>query len=80
MFCFPNSTTPTSNDFSDFQQYLIKCTIPQALAEIKDISGDTRKNVKDFLITLLKLNDNSNNEVPPPFPPLSHGLFFVVSV
>jgi transcription initiation factor TFIID subunit 2 len=62
-FCFPNSTTPIDNDFGDFQQYFIKCTIPQALARIKDGSGDTRNTVKLFLIKLLKFNDNSNNDV-----------------
>jgi len=57
------------NDFSDFQQYFIKCTIPRALARIKDGSGDTRNNVKLFLIKILEFNDNSNNFVllPEPF-------------
>jgi len=64
MFCFANSFIPTSNDFRDFQQYFIKCTIPQAAAQIKDNSGGSRKNVKNFLLKQLKLNDNSNNEVP----------------
>jgi len=64
-FCFPHSTTPISNDFNDFQQYFIQCTIPLALAKIKDSSGDTRNSVKSFLIKLLKYNDNSNNDVPP---------------
>lgn len=35
-----------------------------ALARIKDTSGDTRNNVKMFLIKILKYNDNSNNDVP----------------
>jgi hypothetical protein len=69
-FCFPKSSTPMGNDFSDFQQYFIKCTIPQALAKIKDGSGDTRNNVKLFLIKILKFNDNSNNYVPPPPSPV----------
>ena len=64
-FCFRMSTTPLSNDFSDFQQYFIKCTIPMALARIKDGSGDTRNTVKMFLIKMLKYNENSNNEVIP---------------
>jgi hypothetical protein len=71
------------NDFSDFQQYFIKCTIPQALARIKDGSGDTRNKVKLFLINILKFNDNSNNYVlsPTPFlttiPSLSCLFYFV---
>jgi transcription initiation factor TFIID subunit 2 len=63
LFCFPGSTTPLGNDFNDFQQYFVKCTIPQALARIKDASGDTRNTVKTFLIKILKFNDNSNNDV-----------------
>jgi len=54
------------NDFSDFQQYFIKCTIPRALARIKDGSGDTRIKVKFLLIKILKFNDNSNNFVLLP--------------
>jgi transcription initiation factor TFIID subunit 2 len=57
------STTPTSNDFSDFQQYFIKCTIPLALSQIKDSAGDTRSTVKSFLVKMLKFNENTNNEV-----------------
>jgi len=62
------STTPTSNDFSDFQQYFIKCTIPIALSRIKDGAGDTRNTVKMFLIKMLKFNENTNNEVHPGKP------------
>jgi len=61
------------NDFSDFQQYFIQCTIPQALARIRDGSGDSKNSIKMLLIKILKFNDNSNNDVLKPSRLLNRG-------
>jgi transcription initiation factor TFIID subunit 2 len=62
LFCFPNSPMTRSNDFSDRAAYLIQCTLPQVIAQVKKNSGKTPIQVKRFLFDKLKFNDNSNNE------------------
>ena|SRR5436305_1516690 len=62
-FCFPNSAMTRSNDFSDRTAYYIQCTIPKAMAKVRDSDGKVPTSVKRFLFDQLKFNDNSNNEV-----------------
>ncbi|KAI9811346.1 MAG: hypothetical protein M1827_005506 [Pycnora praestabilis] len=61
-FCFPNSPMTRSNDFSDRAAYFIQCAIPQAIARVKDNSGNAPSRAKTFLFDKLKFNDNTNNE------------------
>ncbi|KAK9454852.1 hypothetical protein V1511DRAFT_372099 [Dipodascopsis uninucleata] len=61
IFCFPDSLIPQANDFSDFPTYFIQKTIPRALSLIKDSTGDTPLPIKEFLLDLLRYNDNTNN-------------------
>ncbi|KAI9805425.1 MAG: hypothetical protein M1825_000676 [Sarcosagium campestre] len=61
-FCFPDSSMTRSNDFSDRTSYAVQCTIPQAMAEVRDANGDAPVRVTQFLLDLLKFNDNANNE------------------
>ena len=63
MFCFNRSSMTRSNDFSDRTTYLLQCVIPQAVAEIRDVWGQVPPRAQRFLLDLLRLNDNSNNEV-----------------
>ncbi|KAK9477057.1 hypothetical protein V1514DRAFT_364109 [Lipomyces japonicus] len=61
IFCFPDSLIPQANDFSDVPTYLLQKTIPIALSQIKDENGITPLPVKEFLLDLLRYNENSNN-------------------
>ena len=63
LFCYPGSTMTYPNDFSDRTSYLIQCTIPQVIAEIRDASGRATLRVRRWLYEKLRYNDNSNNEV-----------------
>ncbi len=62
MFCFKNSTIPLPNDFSDFPKFFVQVAIPGALASIRDSSGNCSLEIKNFLLDLLRYNDNSSNE------------------
>lgn len=62
LFCFENSPMTRSNDFSDHRLYWLQCTIPQAMAGIRDAEGRSPPEVKRFFLDKLKFNDNSNNQ------------------
>jgi transcription initiation factor TFIID subunit 2 len=62
LFCFENSPMTRSNDFSDHRLYWLQCTIPQAMAGIRDADGKSPPEVKRFFLDKLKFNDNSNNQ------------------
>lgn len=51
-----------SNDFTDHRLYWLQCTIPQAMAGIRDADGKSPPEVKRFFLDKLKFNDNSNNQ------------------
>ncbi|KAK9353644.1 hypothetical protein V1523DRAFT_410452 [Lipomyces doorenjongii] len=61
MFCFPESLIPQTNDFSDFSTYFLQKAIPLALSDVKDGTGQTPLPIKEFLLDLLRYNENSNN-------------------
>ncbi|ODQ63216.1 hypothetical protein NADFUDRAFT_53489 [Nadsonia fulvescens var. elongata DSM 6958] len=61
MFCFEGSTIPDANNFSDFPNYFIQKSIPKALSTIRDSSNECPSNVKNFLLDLLRYNENSSN-------------------
>ena len=62
-FCYPGSHMTRSNDFTDRASYYIQCAIPQAMAKVRNASGHTPFQSRNFLFEKLKFNDNSNNEV-----------------
>lgn len=55
------------NDFSDFAKYYIKKEMPLALAHLRDDENSTPQEIADFLLYLLKYNDNSENEYSDAF-------------
>jgi transcription initiation factor TFIID subunit 2 len=61
LFCFEGSPMTRSNNFSDHRLYWLQCTIPQAMASIRDAEGRSPSEVKRFFLDKLKFNDNSNN-------------------
>ncbi|GAM85981.1 hypothetical protein ANO11243_039910 [Dothideomycetidae sp. 11243] len=63
LFCFPdNPTMPRPNDFSDRASYLVQCTIPRAMATVRDPEGRVPLQVRKFLFDKIKFNDNTHNE------------------
>lgn len=61
MYCFEDSNIPRANDFSDFPSYFVQKSIPLALSKIRDQSGNCPLDVKNFLLDLLRYNENSSN-------------------
>lgn len=67
MFCFDNSTIPAANSFSDFPTYFIQKAIPMALSQMRDSYGKCPIEVCNFLLDLLRYNDNSSNPFSDSF-------------
>lgn len=67
MFCFENSTIPAANNFSDFTTYFIQKAIPMALSQMRDSYGKCPIEVCNFLLDLLRYNDNSSNPFSDSF-------------
>lgn len=62
MYCYPGSSMPRSNDFSSKLEYLMKLAIPKAMAKVRNTEGKCPQAARQFLLDLLKFNDNGNNE------------------
>jgi len=62
-YCFPDSTIPKGNEFWDFTAYFVQNSIVDGLSRIREPSGQSPLTVQQFLLDLLRYNDNSNNEV-----------------
>lgn len=56
------SFIPLPNDFSDIPQYFIQKTIPSVVAGIRDKNNCTPLVVKNFLLDLIRYNENGQNE------------------
>lgn len=67
MFCFENSSIPAANDFADFPTYFLQKAIPMALSQIRDNHGKCPVEVCNFLLDLLRYNDNSSNPFSDSF-------------
>lgn len=50
------------NSFDSFPLYFVQCSIIRILGKIKDDHGKTPPELQRFLLQLLKINDNSQNE------------------
>jgi transcription initiation factor TFIID subunit 2 len=62
LFCLPNSPLTRPNDFSDRSMYLLQCAIPKAIARIKGEDGRSPLEAKQFLLDLVRYNDNRGND------------------
>ncbi|SPO07635.1 related to TSM1 - component of TFIID complex [Cephalotrichum gorgonifer] len=67
LFCFPGTTSPRPNDFSDKRQYVVQCAIPESLSLVRDKHGKCPLRVKRFLLELFQHNNNGNNEFSDNF-------------
>ncbi|KAG9258262.1 transcription initiation factor [Emericellopsis atlantica] len=64
MFCYENSNQPRPNDFSDKQQYKVRCAIIQAIAEVRD--ANTHRcplDARQFVLDQLLYNNNEKNSI-----------------
>lgn len=60
-FCYPGSSMPRSNNFSDQTAYLIKCAIPKAMSKVRDSNGKCPVEARTFILDQLRFNDNGTN-------------------
>uniref|UniRef100_A0A336MKX7 Transcription initiation factor TFIID subunit 2 n=1 Tax=Culicoides sonorensis TaxID=179676 RepID=A0A336MKX7_CULSO len=49
------------NNFTNFQHYFLQCTIPVAMAMLRNTHGICPQEVVKFLLDLFKYNDNTKN-------------------
>eukprot|EP01105_Mastigella_eilhardi_P016807 TRINITY_DN3845_c0_g1_i1.p1 TRINITY_DN3845_c0_g1~~TRINITY_DN3845_c0_g1_i1.p1 ORF type:complete len:1204 (-),score=269.23 TRINITY_DN3845_c0_g1_i1:38-3205(-) len=61
-----SGTHPSPNDFSDFALYFVKKAIPPAVGAIRGPDERALPEAVDFLLLLLKANDNSRNRYTDP--------------
>ncbi|KAH8975592.1 hypothetical protein BDL97_01G166800 [Sphagnum fallax] len=57
----PDIGLPRSNDFHDFAEYFVLEAIPTAVADVRGSDGTSPPEAVDFILTILKHNDNSGN-------------------
>lgn len=63
LFYNPDGTQLLPNTFADFCNYHLQKILPLAMAQVQDKEGRTPSDVLEFLLDLLKNNDNSLNAV-----------------
>jgi transcription initiation factor TFIID subunit 2 len=66
-FCYPGTKMPRSNDFTDRRAYKIEMAVPRSLSQIRNNQGRCPKDARQFLLDMLRFNDNSNNEFSDNF-------------
>ncbi|EOA34769.1 hypothetical protein CARUB_v10022342mg [Capsella rubella] len=52
---------PKPNDFRDFPEYFVLEAIPHAIARVRGAEGKSPREAVEFILQLLKYNDNSGN-------------------
>ncbi|CAN8234934.1 unnamed protein product [Cochlearia groenlandica] len=52
---------PKPNDFRDFSEYFVLEAIPHAIAMVRDAEAKSPREAVEFILQLLKYNDNSGN-------------------
>ncbi len=63
LFYNTDGTQLLPNSFADFCNYHLQKILPLAMAQVQDKEGRTPSDVLEFLLDLLKNNDNSLNSV-----------------
>jgi len=66
-FCYPDSTTPKPNDFSDKRAYKVEMAIIKAFSMIRDNHGNCPKKARTMLLDILRFNENSSNQFSDNF-------------
>ncbi|KAF9736050.1 hypothetical protein PMIN02_001628 [Paraphaeosphaeria minitans] len=62
LFFVSNSDMTRPNDFSDRAVYNVQCAIPRAIAKVKGRDRKTPAQVKQFLLDIIRHNDNRGND------------------
>ncbi|XP_057777972.1 transcription initiation factor TFIID subunit 2-like [Salvia miltiorrhiza] len=57
----PKINLPRPNDFHDFQEYFVLEAIPHAIAMVRSSDKKSPREAVEFILQLLKYNDNSGN-------------------
>ncbi|BBM98136.1 transcription initiation factor TFIID subunit 2 [Marchantia polymorpha subsp. ruderalis] len=65
--CDPDIGLPRSNDFHDLAEYLVLEAIPGAVASVRGSDGKSPVEATDFILHILKHNDNSGNQYSDVF-------------
>ncbi|KAF3764486.1 hypothetical protein M406DRAFT_11017, partial [Cryphonectria parasitica EP155] len=60
-FCFPDTTTPRPNDFSNKKEYYVQEVIPMALAKIRGGQAFCPKEARRLILDQLVFNNNEEN-------------------
>ncbi|KAJ9152049.1 hypothetical protein NKR23_g2573 [Pleurostoma richardsiae] len=60
-YCYPESSTPRPNDFSNKAEYMVRSVIPSALARIRGGGEQCPMEARRFILEQLIFNDNENN-------------------
>lgn len=61
LFCYTDSNIPKNNDFTDFQKYMLQKKIPEYLSSVRNDLNVSPKFVRQFLLDILRYNDNTEN-------------------
>lgn len=61
LFCYEDSNIPKNNDFSDYPKYFLQKAIPKLLSSVKNDEGVCPAFVKEFLLDVVRYNDNTGN-------------------
>ncbi|MCO5592047.1 hypothetical protein L7F22_046041 [Adiantum nelumboides] len=63
----PNMGLPRPNDFRDFPEYFVLEAVPLAVASVRGADGKSPPEAIEFILQLLKHNDNSGNQYSDVF-------------
>ncbi|CAI6090372.1 unnamed protein product [Clonostachys chloroleuca] len=63
MFCFENTSQPKPNDFTNKQQYKVRASIIQAIADVRDHTHRCPLEARQFILDQLLFNNNEENPV-----------------
>jgi hypothetical protein len=56
-----NGKSVQPNDFANFAEYFVQKSIPQSLSKVRDQKNQTPTKIVEFILDLLKFNDNFEN-------------------
>ncbi|KAK1359659.1 Transcription initiation factor TFIID subunit 2 [Heracleum sosnowskyi] len=59
--CDANTGLPKANDFRDFPEYFVLKAIPHAIAMVRSSDNKSPREAVEFILQLLKYNDNNGN-------------------
>eukprot|EP00250_Pteridium_aquilinum_P006300 c16246_g1_i1 orf=741-4946(+) len=63
----PDMGLPRPNDFRDLSEYFVLEVIPEAIANVRGADGKSPPEAVEFILQLLKHNDNSGNQFSDVF-------------